>query len=675
MFLARQRSDKDSYAVTTSLHLQQTTQRHVFIEAARTRVLESRLSPFIGLLRKEMRMMYPRSKVSPPVDNVGGYEYRSSYEDGSLVISRKKSSASGAPETILDSRWLGWGARGKIVTKALVSDDHSKIAYLEIQPQDEQGTLAIRHISSRSDSIFTTTFRIHRVFNFVWGSDSKSIFFTRLDDTLRSSRVFRIDIDSPKKEICIYTESDGRFFVDLAKSKDAKHIFINVNATHVSEVHILPDCSSIPVILVSRQQNAQCYLDILQDVVYALHNKDVPELRLCSLPFSKVLADGCFDLSCSESVVAAPAAGEHIEDVELFQKHAVLTMKAQGTAFLRCIDFESQTYSDVAMPDSTGVITPETNKDTSSSTFRFSYSSPFIVQDVCELDLISKSLVIQQDARPRMDFSNYLIEKLNVLSSDGTCHIPVTILRQKDLPRQSCNPCILLAYGAYGLSIETSFRIELLPALARGVTIAFAHVRGGGELGLDWHRRGRGAHKICSFTDLEDVADMLIREKYTSSERLGGIGTSAGGMLFAGVMNRRPDLFKALVLRVSFLDPLTTMKDPNSPLSSGEGIEWGDPDQDDLAYDNMATYAPYDNLRAGSKTSVLATAGSEDQRIPPWHALKFIVRMHNFATHSKVPSKAYFKLYEGRGHNQGGGDSIDEHAFEYAFLLSELGVQ
>ncbi|KAJ1336971.1 hypothetical protein BSLG_006731 [Batrachochytrium salamandrivorans] len=531
-----------------------------------------------------MRMMYPRSKVSPPVDNVGGYEYRSSYEDGSLVISRKKSSASGAPETILDSRWLGWGARGKIVTKALVSDDHSKIAYLEIQPQDEQGTLAIRHISSRSDSI--------------------------------------------------------------------KHIFINVNATHVSEVHILPDCSSIPVILVSRQQNAQCYLDILQDVVYALHNKDVPELRLCSLPFSKVLADGCFDLSCSESVVAAPAAGEHIEDVELFQKHAVLTMKAQGTAFLRCIDFESQTYSDVAMPDSTGVITPETNKDTSSSTFRFSYSSPFIVQDVCELDLISKSLVIQQDARPRMDFSNYLIEKLNVLSSDGTCHIPVTILRQKDLPRQSCNPCILLAYGAYGLSIETSFRIELLPALARGVTIAFAHVRGGGELGLDWHRRGRGAHKICSFTDLEDVADMLIREKYTSSERLG-----------------------ALVLRVSFLDPLTTMKDPNSPLSSGEGIEWGDPEQDDLAYDNMATYAPYDNLRAGSKTSVLATAGSEDQRIPPWHALKFIVRMHNFATHSKVPSKAYFKLYEGRGHNQGGGDSIDEHAFEYAFLLSELGVQ
>ncbi|KAK6091422.1 hypothetical protein MT418_008086 [Batrachochytrium dendrobatidis] len=624
---------------------------------------------------KEMRRIYPRTRAFPCTDIVDGYEYRTSFENGAMVVSRQKTNTAGSCEIVLDSRWLGWGSRGKTVSKAVVSDDHNKIAFLQTRPQDEQGSLVIRTLNSNAPAMFTYSQSIPNVFNFVWANNSKTIYFTRLDDVLRSSKVYRIDVDSPHEETVVYSEMDILYFVDLARSKDKQHVFINVNSASTSEIHIIQDNSYCPSILISRDHQVQCYADAFKDSLFLLHNYASTELKLYRTSLSTVLTGKAINLESDTSIVAAPGYEESIDDVEIFPSHAVLTMKRQGQPFIRSIDLVNMLANDVFLSDSSGVISPEPNIDLTSNTFRFSYSSPFVIQAIYELNLVSGKLINWQDIRPCMDTNNFVIEKQTIPSRDGTCNIPITILKNKNISHSPSNPCVILVYGSYGYCIETSFRVELLPALSRGVTVVFAHVRGGGELGNSWYHKGRAENKLCSFTDLEDVADMLIYKKYTSSERLGGIGTSAGGMLLAGTANRRPDLFKALVLRVSFLDPLTTMLDPNSSLSAGEVLEWGNPLKDSAAYQLMSSYSPYDNLDGKLRTAVLATAGSDDQRVPPWHALKYIVRMHELAQHSGTASNGYFKLYADRGHNQGSGDNIDEHAFEYAFLLSKLGCK
>ncbi|OAJ41405.1 hypothetical protein BDEG_25013 [Batrachochytrium dendrobatidis JEL423] len=446
---------------------------------------------------KEMRRIYPRTRAFPCTDIVDGYEYRTSFENGAMVVSRQKTNTAGSCEIVLDSRWLGWGSRGKTVSKAVVSDDHNKIAFLQTRPQDEQGSLVIRTLNSNAPAMFTYSQSIPNVFNFVWANNSKTIYFTRLDDVLRSSKVYRIDVDSPHEETVVYSEMDILYFVDLARSKD-------------------------------------------KDSLFLLHNYASTELKLYRTSLSTVLTGKAINLESDTSIVAAPGYEESIDDVEIFPSHAVLTMKRQGQPFIRSIDLVNMLANDVFLSDSSGVISPEPNIDLTSNTFRFSYSSPFVIQAVYELNLVLGKLINWQDIRPCMDTNNFVIEKQTIPSRDGTCNIPITILKNKNISHSPSNPCVILVYGSYGYCIETSFRVELLPALSRGVTVVFAHVRGGGELGNSWYHKGRAENKLCSFTDLEDVADMLIYKKYTSSERLGGIGTSAGGMLLAGTANRRP---------------------------------------------------------------------------------------------------------------------------------------
>ncbi|KAI8919724.1 prolyl oligopeptidase family-domain-containing protein [Entophlyctis helioformis] len=614
-------------------------------ERARTASLESGLAPHVQRLQREMRMYMPAQHPRPPQIIAGSYEYRTDYEHGATLLKRRRIGSledaaldDHAPfETLLDSRWLGSGRRASTLGKVLVSDDHSTLAYVSVRPQDEQGTLHIRRLSGSNlmgsmKRLLPTT-----VFNFVWAADSKTIYFTRLDDALRSLQVVRISIESPHQETVVYTEPDPAFFVDLARSKD-------------------------------------------KDTVYALHNHHSPELRLtCATLHDNNLSttasqSASLVLSREATVIAEPQAGERIDEVELFERFAVLYMRANGCPFLRIVNLADLTTRNIKVPEHTCSISPGTSQDIHANTLSFSYQSPFMVDAHCDLDLDSGRLRTNGYARPVFPVDRFVVRQTHAVASDGT-HIPVTVIHRKDKPVDVASPCILLAYGAYGLPLETGFRLEILPALSRGVVVAYAHVRGGGDLGLQWHRQGRGINKPNSFSDLEAVADMLINSSIAMPGRLGGIGTSAGGMLFAAVMNRRPDLFKALLLRVPFLDPLTSMLDPNSPLTAGESIEWGVPAADQHAYASLASYAPYDNIHSVSlphglqETSVLATTGDQDQRVPPWHALKFVARLRHGRDYP-----AYFKLYKERGHVHAGDSSerLDEWALEMAFLLREL---
>jgi len=219
----------------------------------------------------------------------------------------------------------------------------------------------------------------------------------------------------------------------------------------------------------------------------------------------------------------------------------------------------------------------------------------------------------------------------------------------------------------------SGFSAALLPLLDRGVIFAVAHIRGGGELGRSWYEAGRFLNKPNTFTDFIASAEYLIREGWTSADRLAALGRSAGGLLIGAAANRRPDLFRTMIADVPFVDALNTMLDPSLPLTEFEYGEWGNP-REKKFYDCLATYSPYDNVRAQNYPNLLVTAGWNDPRVAYWEPAKWVAKLRTTKTDQNL---LLLKTNFAAGHAGASGryDTLRELAFEYAFILKTLGLE
>jgi oligopeptidase B len=199
-----------------------------------------------------------------------------------------------------------------------------------------------------------------------------------------------------------------------------------------------------------------------------------------------------------------------------------------------------------------------------------------------------------------------------------------------------------------------------------------AYIRGGGELGEEWRQQGRMMQKMNTFNDFIDCADYLIKTKYTSSSRLVIQGGSAGGLLVGAVMNMRPDLFKAVVAQVPFVDVMNTMLDASLPLTTSEYTEWGDP-IDKAAFDYMLKYSPYDNIKTQNYPAVLVQVSLNDSQVPYWEGAKFAAKLRAKKTDA---NPLLLKTNMGAGHGGASGryDALRETAFTYAFMLWQMGL-
>jgi len=233
-------------------------------------------------------------------------------------------------------------------------------------------------------------------------------------------------------------------------------------------------------------------------------------------------------------------------------------------------------------------------------------------------------------------------------------------------------PMLLYAYGSYGASMAPTFSSGRLSLLDRGVIYAIAYIRGGGELGEEWREQGRMMQKMNTFTDFIDCADFLVKNKYTSSDRLVINGGSAGGLLMGAVVNMRPDLFKAVVAQVPFVDVMNTMLDASLPLTTSEYIEWGNPNKKD-EFDYMIKYSPYDNVKAQKYPAMLVMISLNDSQVPYWEGAKFAAKIRAMKTDT---NPLIVKVNMGAGHGGASGryDALREAAFSYAFVLWQVGV-
>jgi oligopeptidase B len=365
---------------------------------------------------------------------------------------------------------------------------------------------------------------------------------------------------------------------------------------------------------------------------------------------------------------------EHVmlEEVDVFRDHAVVHEREAGLVRLRVLDLRDGASHHVEFPEPAYDVESDANLEFAATRYRFRYQSFVTPPSVFDYDMVGRGRVLlkQMEVLGGFDPSRYRSERLSATAADGTA-VPISLVRPVDAPQDGSSPLLLTGYGAYGVPYSVSFSSTRLSLLDRGVTVAIAHVRGGGERGKRWHDAGRMLNKRNSFTDFIAVADHLIARGDTRPDRLAIEGASAGGLLIGAVLNLRPGLARAAVLRVPFVDVITTRLDETLPLTVGEFEEWGNPKiREDYEY--MKTYCPYSNLAPQPNPAILVRTSLHDSQVMYWEPAKWVARLRTVKTDGH-PLLFKIDLAAGHGGASGRYDFLRELAFDYAFLLTQLG--
>jgi oligopeptidase B len=283
----------------------------------------------------------------------------------------------------------------------------------------------------------------------------------------------------------------------------------------------------------------------------------------------------------------------------------------------------------------------------------------------------TKKLLKRTEVPGGYDPSRYQSERLFATAADGT-RVPISIVYRKGTKRDGRNPALLGAYGSYGAPTSTRFNASRLSLLDRGFVVALAHIRGGGDLGKKWHDDGKMLAKKNTFTDFVAAAETLIAEKLTAKERLAIEGGSAGGLLMGAVTNMRPDLFGCVLSHVPFVDVINTMLDDSLPLTVGEFEEWGNP-RKKAEFEYMLSYSPYDQLAPKAYPPILVKTSFDDSQVMYWEPAKYVAKLRTLKTDAH-PLLLETNMAAGHGGASGRYDALRETAFDYAFLLGQVGI-
>ena len=370
-----------------------------------------------------------------------------------------------------------------------------------------------------------------------------------------------------------------------------------------------------------------------------------------------------------------------LEDVDLFQNFLVTSYRERGLSVLRLFDFDAEgelcSPRDIRFPDPAYEAHGSVNRNFNTTVYRYAYQSLVRPASVFDYNVSTgeSTLLKQQEVPGSFDAARYRSERLWFKAQDGTA-IPVSLVYKKDtFHKDGKNPLYVYGYGSYGYSLPLGFRAGLLPLLDRGIVAAYAHIRGGGELGDPWHDAGKMMTKRNTFTDFIEATEFLIREGYGDADRVAIEGGSAGGLLLGAVTNMRPELFRAVLSHVPFVDVMNTMLDASLPLTVAEYEEWGNPNEPE-AFAYMRSYSPYDNLDAlkGKRLpAILIKTSLNDSQVMYWEPAKYVARLRTIKSDDR-PLLLHINMEAGHGGASGRYDYIKEMAFDHAFLLRELGL-
>jgi oligopeptidase B len=618
-------------------------------------------------LYKEILSRIKQTDMSVPY-KLRGYWYYDKTEKGKdyPIYCRKKDSLTNKEEVLLDVNEIIKKHNYYDIDDYEISINNELMAYYVDKIGNFEYEIHFKDLKSGTPISDT----LRSVTSLVWANDNKTLFYSIQDSTTnRSYKVFKHTLGQPDgQDELIYHEKDSIYDVYLNKSKSEQYIFLNSSSKEQSEVRYLnantPDKAF--KIIHPREKGHLYYVFHYEDKFYIASDKDAINYRLM-----EVRTD-------SPSIENWKEVIPHREDVmlvyiDIFNDYLVLTENHRGIYKIRIknwitgednyIPFEEETY------DAGTYINPDFN----TKALRYMYSSLRIPYSIYEYNMETREqrLLKRKEVLGGYDPSQYESERLWAVAGDST-KVPISIVYKKGLQKNGENPVYIEGYGAYGSNSYPDFLSWRLNLLDRGFIYAIAHVRGGSDLGKQWYYDGKLLKKKNTFTDFIACAEHLIKEGYTSEGLIVAEGSSAGGLLAGAVVNMKPELFKAVILNVPFVDVINTMLDPNMPLTTEEYEEWGNPNEKEY-FDYILSYSPYDNIVKQDYPSMLFLTGMTDEQVSYWEPAKMTAKLRDMKTDN---NKLLLKVELSSGHwgVSGRYGYYKEIAFEHAFILTQFDI-
>jgi len=631
---------------------------------------ESVMEPTKGLQQKlydEILSHIKETDDSVPYLQDGYYYYSRTLKGKQYFeLCRKKGSLEAAEQVILDLNKMGEGEKFMSVGAWAVSPDGNWLAYTTDNVGFRQYKLHIRDLRTMQDLPDTA----ERVVSIDWAADKRTVFYTIEDEVQkRSYRLFRHVVGTDtKQDRVVFEEKDERFNLEVHATRSGEYLLLT-DASHISsEVRYLP--SNQPTgewkLIAPHADNVEYYVDQRGDQFYIRTNDTAQTFRVVTAPIASPGKEHWEEFVASQKDVP-------LEHIDVFQDFYVLTQKAEGLPVFRVVQFGEGSAKTIQFPEPAYFATSAANAEFKTDKFRYNYQSLVTPPSVFDYNVKTNSstLLKENEVPGGFDRKNYAAERVLVTAGDGT-KIPVSLFYRKDLKNKAQAPLYLYGYGSYGYTLPVTFSAARLPLVDRGLIVALAHIRGGGELGKPWHDAGKMMTKKNTFTDFIDSAEYLTAHGYGSRAKIGIEGASAGGLLMGAVTNLRPDLFKVVLSEVPFVDVMNTMLDASLPLTVPEYEEWGNPNTQP-AFDYMLSYSPYDNLAKKDYPTMMVRTSFDDSQVMYWEPAKYVAKLRTLKTDSN-PLIFYTNMHGGHGGSSGRYDRIHEVAFNWAFLLTQLGV-
>ena len=634
---------------------------------AENRYTEAAMKPLEGFraaLYDEMLARIQETDESVPYRRRGDWYYQREVQGLQYPIYCRRRGSMEAPEEVLvDENELAKGHAYCALGTFDVSPDGTLLAYTVDFSGFRQYTLHVKDLRTGELTRDTAV----RVTSSAWAADSRTLFYVQEHETTkRSYRLRRLALGGA--DDIVYEEKDELFDLGVCDSRSERFIVLAIVSKDTSEIRVLPadEPAAAPRVLVPRRKGREYYVEHRGDEFFIRTNDKGRNFRLVRAP-----VDDPSPRNWKQVLPHRPMV--MLEQVEVFRDFWVAVERDRGLVKLRITDFATGKGRHVEFDEAVYAAHPGTNAEFATDRFRFVYTSLVTPRSVYD-DVVRTGERILLKRYPVLgdyDPAQYASEALTAVAKDGT-RIPISLVYRKSMRAKGPQPMLLYGYGSYGIPIDPYFRTSRISLLDRGMIFAIAHVRGGGDRGRLWYEAGKLLRKKNTFTDFIACAESLVRRRYTSPDRLVIQGGSAGGLLMGAVTNMRPDLFKAVVSQVPFLDVLTTMLDRSLPLTVGEYLEWGNPNERRY-YKYMRSYSPYDNLAKGAYPAILVETSLNDSQVMYWEPAKYVAKLRTLKTDAN-PLLLKTIMEAGHGGASGRYDALKELAFTYSFILDQAGL-
>ena len=639
--------------------------------------LTADLAPLRDELYTEMLSHIKQTDESAPYRE-GDWWYYVRTEEGKQysIFCRKRGShvaPEGPEEIILDGNQLAEGHAFFAIGANDISDDGRWLAYTTDLTGFRQYTLHIKDLETGE----TLPGEVERVGSLTWTTDNRTLFYTVEDEEQkRQFQLFRHTLHTPHSEdVLVYEDEDERFNIGVGRTRDGKYVVVESGSHTTTECLVLPaDQPTAALTVISPREDEHEYaVDHRNGQWFIRTNDRGRNFRLVTAPVDAAARENWVErIPHRESIM--------LEDVDLFAGFFVACEREDGLPRLRLWKFQDESAEanpagEIAFPEPAYSASSGINRIWETKVFRYGYQSLVTPGSVFEYDLASREsrLLKQQEVPGGFDRSLYASERIHAIAPDGV-QVPISLVYRRDkFAKDNKSPLYVYGYGSYGYALPLGFNSNRLSLLNRGIVMAYAHIRGGGDLGKPWHDAGKMLVKRNTFTDFIAAVEHLTANSYGASARVAIEGGSAGGLLMGAVTNLRPDLFRAVLSHVPFVDVMNTMLDASLPLTVPEYEEWGDPDQEQY-FQYMLSYSPYDNLKSVAYPAMLVKTSLNDSQVMYWEPAKYIAKLRTLKTDTN-PLLLVTNMEAGHGGASGRYDYLKEIAFDYAFLLRELGVE